>query len=793
MLDRNQLKAEGLRFARSLQMVFKLASMFSGTQSASDTPVVTSFNLLNELVKTTRQFTVGFVDNRILINNILTTDRSLRSLETDFLKRGIGAITFEVGMTLTAYKRAVAVFCAPAKEIEAQGGLSLYLQANPIEFIRIFPASKNQHRNEAGDTIVEDSESFLMWKAMSDAGSQTMDRVDWFMQQSGITGTPGGGGGEGSGGFASGYGGGDGGGLGGSGSGSGDGPAGSVPGQADASAAPPAGVNAIGAIVGNYFNSVVSEPDDAPQQRSYVELARIIQETRPEFVLQNFSPQRREELRKLPPEQMAAEVIEDTAVKWAAERLVSSPTGSDAVIVEEEVVRVLLRSLQATQMAGRMARKLAEYAKEFQIPQSTYARIQEELTWITVPQQEKIHRLMVIHHYTRMEFRRLIGLVADLVKAGEMDHVQKLALHYFAILALPQPPEPEEMGRAPELINAVAGLQPEFWSTTALQLCEALNRWPDQKFLHRQLINALAAMCKSLAVYEEFELIDTIGKTLERLATENPGEHSNCCGQALTNLLTPHAMDRIVELFIQRKDDHNWMRVCVNLLRRAGGPGIARVFQYLEEEKSATLRMALLRLIGRVGPAALDLARGRITDQRWYVVRNACKLLSDLKDPELLVHVVPALTHADERVQTAAIAAVLERRNPRRAGVLAAALPHLHQHALEVVLSELMFLRDPVCVAPLGQLIFHDSRATKTCLLCAQILASISGPQSELILLRVLAESSFDPAVRRAAIAPLVRSQLGSTHEALKAFTATPGSDPLHAETLRALSAASKG
>src|SRR5207249_7675553 len=87
-------------------------------------------------------------------------------------------------------------------------------------------------------------------------------------------------------------------------------------------------------------------------------------------------------VRSIPSEQVAAEFIEDTALNWATNRLASAPTGPEAIIVQEEVVRVLLRSLQATQMAGRLALKLADHIKEHALPKHLYDRIQDELKWV---------------------------------------------------------------------------------------------------------------------------------------------------------------------------------------------------------------------------------------------------------------------------------------------------------------------------------------------------------------------------------------------------------------------------
>src|SRR4051812_1656999 len=180
-LDRNQLKMQGLRYAKSLQMVMKTVIMFSSDHKGAAQPIDTSYQMLNALLKQTRTFTLGFVDGRIMINNVLTqADRGLLSLENELLKRGIGAVTFEAGITLAAYKRAAGVLAVPTKHLEEIGGLLPWLDQNPIEFLRVYPAAKNQSRTADGDTVLEtDSESYLMSKAMQElqTGPDPMDML----------------------------------------------------------------------------------------------------------------------------------------------------------------------------------------------------------------------------------------------------------------------------------------------------------------------------------------------------------------------------------------------------------------------------------------------------------------------------------------------------------------------------------------------------------------------------------------------------------------------------------------
>ena len=160
-----------LRYARSLQVLVRTAIMWSVDHRAVGAPLQQSFDTLIPLLKQTGQFTLGFVDQRIMLNKILTTDGGLSQLENEFLKRGIGAVTFEAGITLARYKRAIAVLVTPAKLIDRQGGARPFLEQNPLENVHVIPASKNQARTEDGDVALDsDSESYLRSKQLERSG-----------------------------------------------------------------------------------------------------------------------------------------------------------------------------------------------------------------------------------------------------------------------------------------------------------------------------------------------------------------------------------------------------------------------------------------------------------------------------------------------------------------------------------------------------------------------------------------------------------------------------------------------
>ena len=728
MQDRNQLKNFGLKYARALQMVYKTIAVFSVDHQAANGPIQQSFQMLNNLLKENSVFTIGFIDNRILLNNLLTIDKAISSLETEFLKRGIGAVTFDAGTTLAGYKEAIRVITTNPKIIEEDGGLQPFLEQRQTQWVRIFPASKTQARNDSGDTVLEmDSESYLLTKAMQEMGMGNMGMsgmgFDAFANSMGpaIGGSGGSGGGMGL---------------------SGGGMQPSVAGPSD-----------IMQLVNSRLDSAYSDPGNEAE-KGYTDLAKIIKEMRPEMVLQSFSSKRQEEVKGMPGEQLATEFIEDQAVRWAAERLVSAPTSQDAHVVEDHVLKVLLRSIQATQMAGRMANKLAEIFKDYAVPQGTVDRIQDELQWTAMTPKQKYTALMEKPHYTNPEFRRLIELTRDLLKKRENEMANELAGHYFEIFDLPEEEIlAEERSRIPEFLNVLAPLRTDFWHGAAVRLCDVLERETQNAFVHHQIVNSLVALSRNVAVYEDFDLVLAIGRRLEALTQQDAFTHMECCYPALSRLLSNTAADRVIEIFLEKRDDANWLRDCALLLRWSGELGLEKIFRALEEETVTANRLAMLRVIGRVGPAALQKTRDRLNDERWYVVRNACKILGELKDPDLVTQITPCLVHQNERVQQTAVTVLIESRLRDVSVALGAALPMLQAHILELALDELMYLKDPRVLPAVEKFILeHPNEQAIVLEKAVQVLGALPQKHTPFTLHNILCTSKFSITVRRHAL-----------------------------------------
>jgi len=742
MEDKKQFKMQGIRFARSLQTLVKMVNMFSADHKSAAGMLQRSYEFLNPLVKQSRYLTLGFVDQRVLLNNILTAEDSLKPLENELLKRGIGAITFEAGITLAAYRNAIGAISTHAKVIEENGGLLPFLEQKQLDFVRIFPATRSETRNEDGDTVLDmGSEEYLISKALSNmnAGSHGIESI--LSQMDASAAGSGGGYSEGSGNGNSGiagvynnsvY---NGGGTGGTGSGY---------------------LMEMQRVVEQKFDASLKNPEEDPQQ-AYVELAKMLRNVRPGFVASNLMPGPAQNSEPTQ-EEVTTEVFEDTALRWALRRLVGTPSGEEAVVVEEKVFRVLMRSLQATQSAGRLAQKLAEFAKEYALPKHTLDRIQEELRWITLTPKQKLRDLLAMTHFTPAQFRRCLDLIKELIRQGNPEDAVALGTQYLSIFDDYLLLEIQEVSRLPELLRSLAATQAEFWDAAAACLTQAIGSRKLNQLVHVQVVNALVTLAKIAATYENFALVQKVGEALEESAAHDSASHTLCCKPALSNLLQPSAVDRITEMFLDKKNDAAWTRTVACVLRWADAGALERIFVALDNEPAAANRLAIMRLLGRIGHASLPAARQRLQHKDWFVVRNACKLLGELKDPELLLHIAPVFESSmfepkDERVQKSALRAVMDSRLPGKTALIANALPLLSRGLLEDALCELMYHADLESLPGLEKYcnsVVPGSNAPL--MMVIKVVAAVTHDSARELLTRIAANDKFDDSVRGAAL-----------------------------------------
>ena len=742
-MNQQQLKTQGLAFGRSLQTGLKTVIMYSVDHPTADRAVQQAFDYLNRLVQLTQQFTFGFLNQRVLINNILTEDVALGQLELEFAKRGVAGVTFAAGINLRDFKRILAVLATKPKVIEEGGGIKAFLSQNPIENVRVLPAKKLSGEDR---TLGMDAEAYLIAEGILAPQAETATRgADAIFQfaalekPAGYTGTP----------------------------------------------------KEVLELAGKVARTALVSAEANPQE-VVAALAGVLAQMSPDELIAALPAAKQKELAGRPVRDVAAGFMEDAAAGWAAERLSTSPAGPEGAAAEEDVIRVLLRGLQTTRMAERLLEKLGKCLEEAHLPSEVFERLREELLWSALSPKEKHDHLMRVERHNRHDFHRLVNYIKESLNQGRTDEAIQAATHFFSFLERSGDEVKLGLQMAPELLAAMAGLSTfPFMNKLAERLAKELsNESRHDRECHRELANCLAAVAQIAGSYEHFELVHTIGSSLDSATAGREAEHSECCRTALERILTPAAAERLIELYIEKRGDSQWPKMAATLLKWVSPMGIERVFRRLEDESSAANRMRLMRFLGQLGPLAKSLTHARLSDKRWYVVRNACIIAGEQGDPDLPEILSGAVRHTDRRVQQAAVTAIIKSHSPGGARVLAEALPHLHPQILDLALDELSFLRDPSSVSGIEQLVSLNKASKNRAIEKAiRVLGSIPSEFAVEALGRILFDAEQGMAARKIALDCLSRSPYAASRKFLSDFPARFPNDPLAADCRKLLGA----
>jgi hypothetical protein len=646
--EKNQLKVQGLAFGQAFQTVFKVSALYSVDHPAAGRSMQQSWDLLVPLLKLGEQFTLSFMNQRVLLNSSLVSSTNLIHLEAEFAKREIAAITFRERVTLKDYKRALALLTTRPMVMVQRGGIKQFLAANPIEGVHVTPAAKPKEEGDMTE-VGMDFESFLTAQAIMGSESASGSRaLDLLMDAAGVK----------------------------------------RPQGADVSP------QELVAMATTATRNTVAEPDGNVADL-LIALTQMLSALKPEFVVAALPLQKQADFQGCPPAVMSAYLMEDAIAGWAAERLGSAAStegqssggegggdgGGSRGNVEKEVLQALLRGLKATRVAERLMQKFAQFVEQANLPREVYERIYLEVMWFTLPAETKHAQLLRQGQFTPQAFARLVKYVQEAVSEGRTSEAADVALHYFSVWdKAPSGVRAEELKRVPELLRALSSQQTLSLMHTLAEpliqeiLAEPTLHWP----CHLEAANCLATMAQSAGQFENFEFVHKIAPDLKRSMARRPSQHADCCGKALAGLLTPQALEKLVESFLERRADSAWVRTATSLLTMIGPLGAEVALRRLEEEPVASNRLPLIRLIRGLGASAIEPTRKRLSDPQWYVVRNAVCILEDLGDPELPAQLRGAIRHEDLRVQRAAITAILKSNLAGAAEVLAEALTELH-------------------------------------------------------------------------------------------------------------------
>jgi hypothetical protein len=225
-----------------------------------------------------------------------------------------------------------------------------------------------------------------------------------------------------------------------------------------------------------------------------------------------------------------------------------------------------------------------------------------------------------------------------------------------AAAAVVRPPDPAILASFEEAARHRQGI---------LVMLELLAREKNEsEFL--DLLEEIRKFLPNLISRKEFALLETVLRALSSIREKAPGK----CPEAVLQVFREVDFGHIVGLYLSREASLEEAARIPIFIAAFGEEAIHAVLDRLLMEQEANRRKLLLSLAARMGAAAGPAILERLTDPRWYFVRNLCILLGEIGYRDGAQGLVRALEHFDPRVKKEAILALGKLKIPETAPTL---------------------------------------------------------------------------------------------------------------------------
>ncbi len=127
---------------------------------------------------------------------------------------------------------------------------------------------------------------------------------------------------------------------------------------------------------------------------------------------------------------------------------------------------------------------------------------------------------------------------------------------------------------------------------------------------------------------------------------------------ALSKLSTVHELSVVAKAMRMYPPETPEHEACVRLIRALGEATVGPLLEILADEPDMTARKALVDTISTMAGEYVSELGERVTDPRWYFVRNVVAILGKTKQPEIVSFLSRTLRHPDARVRRETIRAL---------------------------------------------------------------------------------------------------------------------------------------
>ena len=153
-----------------------------------------------------------------------------------------------------------------------------------------------------------------------------------------------------------------------------------------------------------------------------------------------------------------------------------------------------------------------------------------------------------------------------------------------------------------------------------------------------------------------------------------PDDHRERMLRVVHSIASPESLARVTTALRRYRSDSAEYLACRRLLGVLGESMIDPLLEVLADEQDMAARKGLIELISSSARDYIPELGARLTDPRWYLVRNVVAILATTRSAAVLPYLQRTLRHSDARVRRETIRGLAAIRAAMSDSILAAAL-----------------------------------------------------------------------------------------------------------------------
>ena len=230
-----------------------------------------------------------------------------------------------------------------------------------------------------------------------------------------------------------------------------------------------------------------------------------------------------------------------------------------------------------------------------------------------------------------------------------------------------------------------------------------------------QEFSAIMSMLEdSVGVLVDAHEADVAADVAESLSAVAAGpdvtpKHRERMLRVVNSIASPESLARVTTALRRYRSDSAEYLACRRLLGVLGDSMIDPLLEVLADEQDMSARKALIDLISSSAHDYIPALGARLTDHRWYLVRNVVAILGTTRSTEALPFLQRTLRHSDARVRRETIRGLAAIRGPMADSILAAALNDADAQNVQAAARYLGLVGARSSVAGLEQLALGES------------------------------------------------------------------------------------